>query len=155
MTPAVHAAKKLNIPCTVHAYTHDPATTAYGREAARALGLPPDRVWKTLVVDVGDRGLVVAVIPVSSTLNLKLLARAAGGKNAALAEKRDVERVTGYVLGGVSPLGQKKHLPTYIDDSARLLPSMYVSAGRRGLELELAPGDLLRATSAQFVPLCR
>ncbi|APZ41760.1 Cys-tRNA(Pro) deacylase [Acidihalobacter ferrooxydans] len=153
MTPAIDLAKQHGIAHRIHAYTHDPTCTAYGDEAASQLGVEADRVFKTLVVDLGDRKLAVAVLPVSCTLSLKLVARAAGARKAAMADKTVAERATGYVLGGISPLGQKKALPTVIDISARDYASIFVSAGRRGLEIELAADDLRQLTGARFAKL--
>jgi Cys-tRNA(Pro)/Cys-tRNA(Cys) deacylase len=124
----------------VHEYRHDPGTASYGLEAAEKLGVEPDRVFKTLVVSV-DGALTVAVLPVRAQLDLRSL-----GKRAALADERAAERATGYVSGGISPLGQRRRLPTILDASALECETIYVSAGRRGLELELAPGDLLDLT---------
>lgn len=152
MTPAVNAARKARIAFVAREYEHDPNCRSYGLEAAEKLGADPHRVFKTLVADLGGE-LVVAVIPVRAMLGLKQLAKAAGAKKAAMAEASLVERATGYVLGGVSPLGQKKRLRTFIDASARPLPSILVSGGRRGLDLELAPEDLARMTGALFAPL--
>lgn len=148
------AARRAKIAFTLHSYEHDPAATSYGLEAATALGLPPERVFKTLVASV-DGKLTVAVVPVASSLDLKALAAAVGGKKAALADQRDAERATGYVAGGISPLGQKRRLPTYVDASAEAFATVHVSAGRRGLEIELAPADLLRLTSGTLAPLSR
>jgi Cys-tRNA(Pro)/Cys-tRNA(Cys) deacylase len=150
MTPAIDAAKKGRIAYTVHQYSHDPANDAYGREAAEKLGVDPARVFKTLVVQLDDGSLAVGVIPVSSMLSMKLMAKAAGGKKAAMADKALVERVTGYVLGGVSPLGQKKRLATVIDACAGAFPTIFVSAGRRGLSLELAAADLAMLTGGSL-----
>ena len=155
MTPAINRAKQAGIRFTVHEYAHDPAAESYGLEAAEKLGLEPARVFKTLVAAVGERDLVVAVVPVSRQLDLKLLARAVGAKKAAMAEVKVVERTTGYVVGGVSPLGQKKRLPTVIDASARDLETMCVSAGRRGLDIELAPADLAALTGASFAAVAK
>ncbi len=152
MTPAINAAKKAKIPFTVHEYEHDPNCASYGLEAAEKLDIDPARVFKTLVADLGGE-LVVAIIPVEAMLGLKHLAKAAGAKKAAMADKALVERTTGYVLGGVSPLGQKKRLRTFIDSSARNHPSIHVSAGRRGLEIELSPENLAGLTSAAFADL--
>lgn len=152
MTPAINTAKKAKITFTIHEYDHDPACPSYGLEAAEKLGIPPERVFKTLVVDVGGE-LVVAIIPVDALLGLKLVAKAAGGKKAAMADPALVERSTGYVLGGVSPLGQKKRLRTFIDASALAHPTIHVSAGRRGLEIELSPNDLALLTKATFTEL--
>jgi Cys-tRNA(Pro)/Cys-tRNA(Cys) deacylase len=148
------AAKRAKIAFTLHEYDHDPAAASYGLEAAAALGLPPGQVFKTLVASV-DGNLAVAVVPVASSLDLKALAAAAGGKRAAMADQRDAERTTGYVAGGISPLGQKRRLPTYLDASAEAFDTIHVSAGRRGLEIELAPADLLRLTSGTLAPLAR
>lgn len=152
MTPAINAARKAKIPFTVHEYEHDPNCASYGLEAAEKLGIDPARVFKTLVADLGGE-LVVAIIPVEAMLGLKHLAKAAGAKKAAMADKALVERTTGYVLGGVSPLGQKKRLRTFIDSSAKNQPSIHVSAGRRGLEIELSPENLAGLTSAAFADL--
>ncbi|SFM04688.1 Cys-tRNA(Pro)/Cys-tRNA(Cys) deacylase [Desulfomicrobium norvegicum] len=154
MTPAINAAKKAGITFVVREYDHDPSCTAYGLEAAEKLGVDPCQVFKTLVADLGGE-LVVAVIPVESMLGLKQLAKAAGAKKAAMADRVLVERATGYVLGGVSPLGQKKRLRTFIDISAQAHPAMLVSGGRRGLDIELAPEDLARMTAARFAPLAQ
>lgn len=154
MTPAINAAKKAKITFVVREYDHDPSCTAYGLEAAEKLGVDPRQVFKTLVADLGGE-LVVAVIPVESMLGLKQLAKAAGAKKAAMADRALVERATGYVLGGVSPLGQKKRLRTFIDISAQAHPVMLVSGGRRGLDIELAPEDLARMTAARFAPLAQ
>jgi Cys-tRNA(Pro)/Cys-tRNA(Cys) deacylase len=153
MTPAILAARKAKIAHQVHEYAHDPTSESYGAEAAEKLGLAEDRVFKTLVVSVGTGELVVGVVPVSSMLNLKALAKILGAKKAAMAKPADVERVTGYVLGGVSPLGQKKRLKTIIDASARTFPTIYVSAGRRGLQIELDPEDLTRLTGGRFAEI--
>jgi len=149
MTPAIDRAKKAKISYTVHEYKHDPSAESYGREAADKMGVDPARVFKTLVASAGD-ALVVAVVPVMQKLDMKLLARAVGAKKAAMAEVAVVERVTGYVVGGVSPLGQKKRLATVIDASAEAHQTIFVSAGRRGLEIELSPKDLAALTGATF-----
>ncbi|MEF2230972.1 MAG: Cys-tRNA(Pro) deacylase [Pseudodesulfovibrio sp.] len=154
MTPAINAAKKAKIPYTVHEYDHDPAAESFGREAADKLGVAPDRVFKTLVVDGGGT-LFVAVAPVLRQLDLKLMARAVGAKKMAMADVRVVERTTGYVVGGVSPLGQKKRLVTVIDESARDAATIFVSGGRRGLDIELSPDDLAALTRARFAPVAR
>ncbi|MGM0768232.1 MAG: Cys-tRNA(Pro) deacylase [Pseudomonadota bacterium] len=153
MTPGVNAARKAKVPHTIHEYPHDPASESYGTEAAEKMGVEPARVFKTLVVAIDGSNLAVGVVPVTAMLNLKQIARAAGGKKAALADKQEVQRSTGYVLGGVSPLGQKKRLPTFIDASAEAFDTVFVSAGRRGLEIELSPRDLASLTSAHFAPL--
>jgi Cys-tRNA(Pro)/Cys-tRNA(Cys) deacylase len=140
------------VPHRLHTYEHDPRATAYGTEAANLLGVPPDRCLKTLVATV-DGGLVVAVVPVAGALDLKALAAAAGGKRAAMADPTLAERTTGYVRGGISPLGQRKALPTVVDASAMNHATVYVSAGRRGLEIELAPADLVDLTAATVAPI--
>lgn len=152
MTPAIDAAQKAGIPFRVDEYEHSPATKSFGLEAAQKLGLSPDRVFKTLVVTDGKH-LYVGVLPVSNQLNLKLMAKALGVKKIAMADKHQVAVSTGYVLGGVSPIGQKKSLPTIIDSSAHKMASIHVSAGRRGLEIELNVEDLQRLTNARFADL--
>ena len=154
-TPATLAADRAGIPFTVHSYAHDPAGgTGYGQEAAEALGADPERVFKTLVTTV-DGTLTVAVVPVSGALDLKALAAAVGGKRAELADPTVAERTTGYVRGGISPLGQRRKLPTVVDVSAVTHPTVYVSAGRRGMEIELAPADLVRLTEATTAAIAR
>jgi Cys-tRNA(Pro)/Cys-tRNA(Cys) deacylase len=153
MTPAINAAKKAKISHTVHHYQHDPTAASYGREAVEKLGIAAARVFKTLVVELDGKTLAVAIIPVSGVLSMKQLAKSAGVKKAAMADKTAVERATGYVLGGVSPLGQKKRLPTFIDRSATSFPTIFVSAGRRGLEIELKAADLAALTGAAFVEI--
>jgi Cys-tRNA(Pro)/Cys-tRNA(Cys) deacylase len=138
----------------VHAYPHDPTTSSYGSEAAEAMGVPAERVFKTLLAEV-DGVLTVAVVPVAGQLDLKALAAAIGGKRAAMADPAVAERSTGYVRGGISPLGQRRQLPTVVDASALDYPTVYVSAGRRGLEVELAPADLIRLTRARSAPIGR
>lgn len=146
-TPATVALHAAGIPFTEHAYAHDPANTNFGLEAAAALGLEPDRVFKTLLADV-DGGLVVAIVPVTGKLDLKRLAAAAGGKRATMADPAVAERRTGYVVGGISPIGQKTVHPTVLDETAELWDTVYVSGGRRGFDIELTPADLMRATGA-------
>ncbi|MFF0285879.1 Cys-tRNA(Pro) deacylase [Streptomyces sp. NPDC005262] len=153
-TPATVALTAAGTPFTTHAYDHDPASPSYGEEAAEALGVSPDRVFKTLVADV-DGNLTVAVVPVAGSLDLKALASAVGGKRAAMADPAAAERTTGYVRGGISPLGQRKPLPTVLDASARTHETICVSAGRRGLEVELSPADLASLTGALFAPIGR
>ncbi|UCM87355.1 Cys-tRNA(Pro) deacylase [Streptomyces marincola] len=154
-TPATAAATRAGIAFTLHAYTHDQAAAAaWGEEAARALGADPGRVLKTLVAEV-DGALTVAVVPVSASLALKALAAAVGGKRAAMADPAAAERTTGYVRGGISPLGQRKRLPTVVDSSAAGHATVFVSAGRRGLEIELAPADLVALTGATTAPIAR
>ena len=156
MTPAVTTAQKAKIKFTLHHYEHDPGAESYGGEAAEKLGIPEDRVFKTLVASASVKGrdsLVVAVVPVGGMLDLKKLASAVGAKKAEMADMGDAERATGYLVGGISPLGQKKRLPTVIDDSASGFATVFVSAGRRGLEIELAPEDLRRLTDAILAPV--
>ncbi|MFI9598819.1 Cys-tRNA(Pro) deacylase [Streptomyces sp. NPDC004069] len=153
-TPATVALTAAGVHYTVHAYDHDPSHPSYGEEAAEAMGVSPDRVFKTLVADV-DGALTVAVVPVAGSLDLKALAAAVGGKRAAMADPALAERTTGYVRGGISPLGQRKRLPTVLDDSAPAHTTICVSAGRRGLEVELSPGDLAHLTDATLAPIAR
>ncbi|MEU0654293.1 Cys-tRNA(Pro) deacylase [Streptomyces albogriseolus] len=153
-TPATVALTAAGVPFTVHSYDHDPSHPSYGEEAAEAMGVSPDRVFKTLVADV-DGALTVAVVPVAGQLDLKALASAAGGKRASMADPALAERTTGYVRGGISPLGQRKKLPTVLDASATRHGTICVSAGRRGLEVELAPADLAQLTSAVLAPIGR
>ncbi|HET8789992.1 MAG TPA: Cys-tRNA(Pro) deacylase [Modicisalibacter sp.] len=155
MTPAVRALRRAGIDFELLEYAHDPASPAYGEEAARALALPARAVFKTLLANIDGKRLVVALVPVSGSLDLKALARAASGKKASMAEATAAERATGYVVGGISPLGQKQHLEAFIDTSAESLSRVYVSGGRRGLELALAPTDLQRLIAARLVPLAR
>ncbi|WP_214416853.1 Cys-tRNA(Pro) deacylase [Sphaerisporangium fuscum] len=151
-TPATVALAKAGATFTLHPYDHDPAAQAYGEEAADALGVPHDRIFKTLVAEV-ETGLAVAVVPVSGKLDLKAFAAALGGKRAAMADASKVERVTGYVVGGISPLGQRKALPTVIDESALGFETIFFSAGRRGLQIETAPAELIRLTKATTAPI--
>ena len=155
MTPAINTARQAGISHKIHEYNHDPAAESYGLEAAEKLQLDPARVFKTLVVKLDSKQLAVAIIPVQSQLNMKRIASAAGAKKAAMADKAEVQRSSGYVLGGVSPLGQKKALPTFLHDSAEEYETLFVSAGRRGLEIELSPGDLLSLTNGEAADLCR
>ncbi len=142
------------IPHTVHAYEHDLRRGSYGAEASEALGVPPGRVFKTLIADV-DGTLTVGVVPVAAQLDLKALAAAVGGKKAAMADVAAAERATGYVAGGISPLGQRKRLPVVLDSAALDFPTVFCSAGLRGLEIELAPADLIRASNATVAPISR
>jgi len=146
-TPAIVAAERAGVAFTVHEYAHDPKAASYGLEAAEKLGVDPARVFKTLVADV-DGTLTVAIVPVEAQLDLKAL-----GKRVTMAEPKLAERTTGYVAGGISPLGQRKPLPTVIDESAFDFETVHVSAGRRGLELELAPADLLALTGGRALRL--
>jgi Cys-tRNA(Pro)/Cys-tRNA(Cys) deacylase len=151
-TPATAAVAKAKVEHRIHEYHHDPAAASYGLEAAEQLGVDPATVYKTLVASVDGR-LAVAVVPVAARLDLKALAAASGGRKAAMAETADAERATGYVVGGISPLGHRKRLPVFLDESMRRLATVMVSAGRRGLELELAPDDLARLSGGTFADL--
>ncbi len=154
-TPALAALTRGGIPHTVHTYAHDAGSAVgYGMEAARALGLPADQVFKTLLADV-DGTLTVAVVPVTTTLDLKALARAVGGKRATMADPTVAERATGYVVGGISPLGQKHAHPTVLDETAELYDVVYVSGGRRGLDIGLTPADLIALTGATLADIGR
>ena len=159
-TPATVALSRAGIAFTLRAYDHDPAAESYGLEAATALGVEPERVLKTLLaaVDGGSGGpgrLVVGIVPVSGQLDLKAVASAVGGKRAEMADPRLAERTTGYVVGGISPVGQRKQLPTVLDSSAMAFGTVLVSGGKRGLDLELAPADLVRVTGATVAPIRR
>lgn len=153
-TPATVALTRAGVPFTAHTYDHDPAATSYGLEAAEALGLEPTTVFKTLLADV-DGDLVVGIVPVTGQLDLKALAAAVGGKKAQMADPAVAERVTGYVVGGISPIGQKRRLRTVLDASADAHATVFVSGGRRGLDLGLAPDDLARVTEATRAPIAR
>ncbi len=152
MTPAIKQAQKAGINVDVLPYRHDPDCTDFGDEVVRELGRPAEQVFKTLIVDLGGK-LAMALVPVSHTLCLKALARAAKVKKAQMADIPSAERATGYIKGGISPLGQKKRLPAFIDSSAEQLDTLIVSAGRRGLQLELCPADLARLLGAHFATL--
>ena len=156
-TPAIQAAERAGIAFELLEYEHDPAAASYGLEAAERLGLEPESVFKTLLVSVeGLAGtLAVGIVPVTAQLDLKAVAQAVGGKRAEMADPRAAERATGYVLGGISPLGQKRQLPTVIDESVILFERVHVSAGRRGLEIALAPGDLVTLTGATLAAIAR
>lgn len=152
-TPALVLLTETGTPHTVHTYEHDPRTDlGYGLEAATVLGLDPGQVFKTLMAEV-DGTLTVAVVPVTGMLDLKALAHAVGGKRAAMADRADAERATGYVAGGISPLGQKTSHPTVLDETVWLYDQVYVSGGRRGLDVGLAPDDLVRLTDAHVAPI--
>ena len=155
MTPAINAVKRARIKHRVHEYEHDPRADSYGLEAAEALAQDPAQVFKTLLADLDGRRTVVAILPVESRLDLKALAAAGGAKKAALADPAAAERITGYVVGGISPVGQKRSLATFIDASAEGFDVIFVSAGKRGLELELAPADLLSLTRGSFARIRR
>jgi Cys-tRNA(Pro)/Cys-tRNA(Cys) deacylase len=151
-TPATALLSSAQIPFALHQYQHDPRAQAFGDEAAAALGIDPARIFKTLVATV-DGHLVCGVVPVAGRLDLKALAAAAGGKRAAMADPAAAARATGYVVGGISPLGHRSRLPVVVDASATGFETLYVSAGRRGLQVELAPADLVRACSATVAPI--
>jgi len=146
-TPATVALTAAGIAFTEHPYDHDPAAASFGLEAANALGIEPERVFKTLLADVDGR-LVVGVVPVTGKLDLKALAAAVGGKRATMADPAVAERRTGYVVGGISPVGQKTAHPTVLDETVQLWDTVFVSGGRRGFDVELAPADLARVTGA-------
>ncbi|WP_270888340.1 Cys-tRNA(Pro) deacylase [Pedococcus sp. 5OH_020] len=153
-TPATAALIRLGIPFGLHRYAHDPAAASYGLEAAAALSVPPGQVFKTLLVS-GERGLAVGVVPVDRQLDLKALATALGLKKVVMASPAAAERSTGYVLGGISPLGQRKALPMVVHRSVEELETVYVSGGRRGLDISLSPADLVRATGALVASIAR
>ncbi len=151
-TPATAALAAAGVPFVLHPYAHDPSTTSYGLEAAEVLGIDPARVFKTLMVEVEGR-LAVAIVPVSGNLDLKSVAASLGSKKAAMADPKAAERRTGYVLGGISPLGQRQSSPTILDDSALAFGTILVSGGRRGLDIELSPSDLVNLTKAITAPI--
>jgi Cys-tRNA(Pro)/Cys-tRNA(Cys) deacylase len=153
-TPATVALTAAGIPFTAHPYHHDPAASSFGLEAADALGVEPERVFKTLLADT-DLGLVVGVVPVTGMLDLKALAAAVGAKRATMADPVVAERRTGYVVGGISPVGQKTAHVTVVDETAQLFDTVFVSGGKRGLDIELTPDDLVRATGATFAPVAK
>lgn len=153
MTPAIDLLKKAKAEHRVHSYQHDPKALSYGLEAAEKLGLAPETVFKTLLAATEKGELLVAVVPVAGTLDLKALASAAGAKKADMADPAAAQRATGYLVGGISPLGQKKRLRTFIDESARQYPAIHVSGGRRGLELELSAETLAQHTQGQFAAI--
>lgn len=153
-TPATVALTKAKVEFTTHAYEHDPAAKSFGLEAAEALGLKPEQVFKTLLVEV-DGKLTVGVVPVDKQLDLKAIAAAAGGKKAVMADPAAAERTTGYVVGGISPIGQKRPLPTVVDSTATDHPTVYVSGGRRGLDIGLSPTALITVTKARTAAIAR
>lgn len=155
MTPAIIAAKKAGVSHRVLEYVHDPKAESYGLEAAELLGLDPATVFKTLVADADGVGLVCALVPVTNTLNLKALADAVGARKARMADVAAAERSSGYVVGGISPLGQRKQLVTVIDETAQLYDEIFVSAGRRGLEIALSPLDLLQLVAGRFAAIAK
>jgi Cys-tRNA(Pro)/Cys-tRNA(Cys) deacylase len=153
-TPAMRAAQRAGVAFTLHEYAHEHGAE-YGAEAVARLGLDPARVFKTLVLRASDGTHAVAIVPVAAQVDLKAAASVVGAKSSELAGAADAQRLTGYVLGGISPLGQKRELPTIVDESAGTYPTVFVSAGRRGLELELDPADLVRLTHATLAPVAR
>ncbi|OLT22539.1 aminoacyl-tRNA deacylase [Ornithinimicrobium sp. CNJ-824] len=153
-TPATVALERAGVAFEVRAYEHDPGAESYGLEAAAALGVDPARVLKTLLVEA-DGGLAVGIVPVDTLLDLKALAAALGVKRAVMAQPADAERATGYVVGGISPIGQRRRLPTVLDSSALEHPTVLVSGGRRGLDLELSPQDLLALVDGSTAPVAR
>jgi Cys-tRNA(Pro)/Cys-tRNA(Cys) deacylase len=155
VTPAVRILERARITHRVHAYEHDPGSESYGLEAAHALNIPCGRVFKTLLAQDTAGHLLVALVPVAGQLDLKALAAACGTKRVTMARPEDAERATGYVVGGISPLGQRRRLPLWLDRSALSHPTVFVSAGRRGLEIELAPRDLLALTGGQVAEIVR
>lgn len=155
MTPAINSATREGIPFKVHTYKHDPKAASYGLEAAEKLNIDPGKVFKTLVVALDTGDLAVGIVPVCGQLDLKSMAQALGVKKAGMADKNAVQRTTGYILGGVSPLGQKKQLATVLDTSAFDFETIFVSAGRRGLDMELKPGDLIRLTQGTMADIAR
>ncbi len=153
-TRATELLGRLGVAHTIHRYDHDPRSSSYGREASDALRVPPDRLFKTLVADVDGR-LIVAVVPVAGSLDLKALAAAVGGKKAVMADPAEAERSSGYVTGGISPVALRKQLPVVVDDSALRHPAVFCSAGQRGMQIELAPADLIAATRATTAPIAK
>lgn len=153
-TPATTALTRAGVEFGVHPYDHDPAAASYGLEAAEALGVAPAQVFKTLLVDSGT-GLAVGIVPVDRQLDLKAVAAALGWKKAAMADPVAAERSSGYVVGGISPIGQKRALPTVLDTSARSFDRVYVSGGRRGLDISLRVDDLLRVTNGTVADIAR
>jgi Cys-tRNA(Pro)/Cys-tRNA(Cys) deacylase len=151
-TRATELLASLGIAYTIHRYEHDPRSSSYGREASEALGVPPDRIFKTLVADV-DGQLVVAVVPVARNLDLKALAAAVGGKKAAMADPAQAEKASGYVTGGISPIGLRRRLPVVLDASALRQATVFCSAGQRGMQVELGPADLLTAIAGSTAPI--
>jgi Cys-tRNA(Pro)/Cys-tRNA(Cys) deacylase len=153
-TRATQQLTRLGISHVVHRYEHDPRHSSYGQEASEALGVPPDRVFKTLIADI-DGQLTVAVVPVVGSLDLKALAAAVGGKKAAMADAAQAEKASGYVTGGIAPIGLRRPLPVVIDETAMRHATVFCSAGQRGLEIELAPADLVTAAGARMAPIAR
>jgi Cys-tRNA(Pro)/Cys-tRNA(Cys) deacylase len=155
MTPAVRRLEALHIPFKLHRYDHDPQAESFGEEAAAKLGVSTERIFKTLIAQVDDDALVMAILPVAGKLDLKKLAAALDGKKADLADPKLAEKATGYVVGGISPLGGRKTLPTLIDETADLFDTLYISAGQRGLQIEIAPGALTTLIGARLLSLTK
>lgn len=155
MTPAINLLKKNRVKHRVHTYDHDPGSKVFGEEAADKLGIPYDRIFKTLVVLVDTRILMCALVPVSKQLDLKTFAKSVSAKKTQMADTKEVERTTGYLVGGVSPLGQKKRLKTVMDESALQFDTIFVSGGKRGLQVELSPRDLISLTRAETYSVSR
>lgn len=155
MTPAINLLKKHKIPFEIHQYHHDPNNTDFGKEAVELLNLQPEQTFKTLLVAINEeqKNLAVMIIPVNMRLNLKKAANALKVKRIALAEKSSAEKSSGYLIGGISPLAQKKRLPTFINDSATDFNTIFVSGGKRGIDIEISPIDLQKLCSANFAPL--
>lgn len=153
MTPATRLLDRNGVSYRLHSYEHTAAQGEYGIDASTQLGVPPEQIFKTLVAELDSHALVVAIVPVTTRLHMKSLASAAGAKKAFMADRARVEKTTGYVVGGVSPLGQKKTLAMFIDACAQSFDTIFISGGRRGLEIELAPADLARLTNARFTAL--
>ena len=153
-TPATVALTRLGLPFQTHSYDHDPTVESFGLEAAQATGMPAERIFKTLLVDTG-MGLAVGIVPVSGSLDLKAMAAALKVKKVGMADPAAAQRSSGYVVGGISPIGQRKALPTVIDSSALTFETVFVSGGRRGFEIEIAPADLATATRGQFAAIGR
>ena len=151
-TTATIALERGGVPFALHEYAHDPRHDSYGLEASKALGVSPERVFKTLVATV-DGALAIGVVPVHRQLDLKALAAATGGKKATMAQVADAERATGFVAGGISPVGHRRRLPVVVDESALAFPTMFCSGGRRGLEIEIAPADLIKAAGAKVAAI--
>lgn len=155
MTPAIRLLKARGVAFQLHRYDHDPNADSFGAEAAAKLGVAPERLFKTLVAQMDDGTVVMTILPVAARLDLKKLATAVGAKKADLADPTLAEKTTGYVVGGISPLGGRKLLPTFLDESALLFDTLFVSAGKRGLQIEIAPAELRTLTKAAMTSLAK
>jgi Cys-tRNA(Pro)/Cys-tRNA(Cys) deacylase len=153
VTPAIELLRRLGIPHEVRTYDHDPAHPSYGEEAAEALGVEPDSVFKTLLVTLDDGAVVVGVVPVAASLDLKAIAAAAGAKRARMTDPAEAERRTGYVVGGISPFGQRRPAPTFVDEWATAVDVVHCSGGRRGLEVAVTADAFTEALDATFAPI--